>query len=109
MIDVILLVYLGSVFHVPMVDEINPGKVHCYGAGLDPKGVKAGQPAPFTVDASEAGEAPLEIMTTDQTGKKRPAQITPRGNGIYDCVYYPEVEGNIKIEVAYAAQKVPGR
>lgn len=92
-----------------MVDEINPGKVHCYGAGLDPKGVKAGQPAPFTVDASEAGEAPLEIMTTDQTGKKRPAQITPRGNGIYDCVYYPEVEGNIKIEVAYAAQKVPGR
>ena len=99
----------GSPFPVRMVDEINPNKVHCYGAGLDPKGVKAGQPAPFVVDASEAGEAPLEVTTTDQTGAKRPAQITPRGEGVYDCTYYPEVEGNIKVDVNYASQSVPGR
>ena len=43
-------------------------QVQCYGAGVEPKGVRAGQPAPFTVDATEAGEALLECSVTDPSG-----------------------------------------
>lgn len=52
-----------------VADEINPSKVRCSGAGLDPKGVKQGLPAPFVVDASDAGEALLECTLVDPTGR----------------------------------------
>ena len=101
--------YSGSPFKVRVVDEINPQNVRCFGPGLDPKGVRAGQPAPFTVDASTAGDAPLDVTVTDQLGSKRPAQITPRGDNVYDVVYTTEVEGAAKIDVLYANTHVPQR
>ncbi len=58
----------GSPFHVRVVDEVNPNKVRVYGPGVEPNGVRKGNPAPFTVDATEAGQAPLECTTTDQLG-----------------------------------------
>ena len=60
----------GSPFKARIVDPVNAGKVHCYGEGIDPKGVRAGAPTEFTVDAVEAGDAPLEVVISDpQTGK----------------------------------------
>ena len=59
----------GSPFHVGIVDEVNPKRVHVYGKGVDPKGVTANAPTDFTVDASEAGSAPLDVTTTDAVGK----------------------------------------
>jgi len=58
----------GSPFKVHITDQVNPQRVHCYGPGIDPKGVRKGQPALFTVDATQAGIAPLEVTTTDQRG-----------------------------------------
>lgn len=51
---------------------MDASKVKCFGPGLDTKGITAGAPATFTVDTSEAGEAPLEVTYTDQTGEKSP-------------------------------------
>lgn len=65
--DIILLT--GSPFHVDVKNPVNPSKVKCHGPGLDSANVKSGVPAVFTVDASEAGEAPLEVTYTDNTGK----------------------------------------
>ena len=48
---------------------MNPQKVRCFGPGLDPKGVRKGQPALFTVDATQAGDAPCDVFTTDQRGE----------------------------------------
>lgn len=56
----------GSPFHVPIKAPVNPEKVKCYGPGLEPKGVREGAPATFTVDTTEAGEAPLEVTYTDK-------------------------------------------
>ena len=92
-----------------VVDEINPANVRCFGPGLDPKGVRCGQPNSFTVDASEAGDAPLDVTVTDQLGAKRPAKITPRGDNVYDVVYETNVEGAAKIDVNYANTPVPQR
>lgn len=52
-----------------ITDQVNPQRVHCYGPGIDPKGVRKGQPALFTVDATQAGIAPLEVTTTDHRGE----------------------------------------
>ena len=64
-----MLVCAGSPFKVKVVDEVNPNKVKCYGPGIEPQGVRKGQPAMFTVDATTAGYAPLEVTTTDQLGR----------------------------------------
>ena len=59
----------GSPFPVKIKAPVNPNKVKCYGPGLDTnQGVRAGQPATFTVDATEAGEAPLDVSYTDAKG-----------------------------------------
>ena len=60
----------GSPFHVGIKNPVNPAKVKCYGPGLDSREVKAEAPATFTVDTTEAGEAPVEVMFTDDKGKE---------------------------------------
>ena len=60
----------GSPFHVGIKQPVNPAKVQCYGPGLDSRQVQAGRPATFTVDTTEAGEAPLDVTYTDSTGKE---------------------------------------
>ena len=59
---------IGSPFSATISDEVNPQKVRCYGPGIDPKGVRKGQPAHFNVDVTEAGQAPLEVAVTDKNG-----------------------------------------
>lgn len=60
----------GSPFHVGITDKVNPNKVRCYGPGLDSKNVKANKPATFTVDTTEAGQAPLDVTYTTPNGKQ---------------------------------------
>ena len=65
----LLMLFIGSPFKVRIQNPVDASKVKCYGPGLDTKGVKAGEPATFTVDTSEVGEAPIEATTTDQAGE----------------------------------------
>ncbi|KAL4226921.1 hypothetical protein ACF0H5_014899 [Mactra antiquata] len=97
----------GSPFHVGIKDDVNPQKVKCYGPGLESDKVCTDQPASFTVDTSEAGEAPLDVQVTDTTGRQQPADIIPVAEGKYECTYYPVAEGPCKVDVTYANQSVP--
>lgn len=92
-----------------MKNPVDAKKVKCYGPGIEPMGVKTGAPATFTVDTTEAGEAPLEVTCTDQRGRVQPAQLTPVAEGVVDATYYPVEEGPCKVDVKYANQHVPGR
>lgn len=79
----LILYYLGSPFNVAVKNEVNPNKVKCFGPGLDKaKGVPAGHPATFTVDTSEAGEAPLEVSYVDTQGRSKfiPMYLSVRFN-----------------------------
>ena len=58
----------GSPFKVGISDEIRPEKVRCFGPGIEPEGVRKGQPAKFTVDTTGAGQAPLDVSVTDKAG-----------------------------------------
>ncbi|CAG5133090.1 unnamed protein product, partial [Candidula unifasciata] len=98
----------GSPFRVDIKNPVNPAKVKCYGPGLDSANVKAGLPAVFTVDASESGPAPLEVTYTDRTGIKRPADLVPIADRVYQATYVPTVEGPCQVEVKHANQNVPG-
>lgn len=66
---ILFLRLVGSPFRVHITDQVNPQKVRCYGPGIEPKGVRKGQPGIFTVDATEAGNAPLEVATSDPRGQ----------------------------------------
>ncbi|XP_061187564.1 filamin-A-like isoform X11 [Saccostrea echinata] len=98
----------NSPFRVAVKNPVDAKKVKCYGPGIEPMGVKTGAPATFTVDTTEAGEAPLEVTCTDQRGRVQPAQLTPVAEGVVDATYYPVEEGPCKVDVKYANQHVPG-
>jgi filamin len=62
----------GSPFRAVVSDttpaESPAANVKCYGAGLQPKTVRRGQPAVFTIDASKAPvAAPANVVVTDLT------------------------------------------
>ncbi|TPP66480.1 Filamin-A [Fasciola gigantica] len=91
----------GSPFAVPIKDKVDPSRVRCYGPGLEPRGARAQQPATFTVDASQAGDAPIHVATVDRLGRSTPAHVVPRPGqpNIYDVTYVPATEGPCQIEV----------
>ncbi|KAA3679014.1 filamin [Paragonimus westermani] len=91
----------GSPFQVPIRDRVDPSRVRCYGPGLEPRGARAQQPATFTVDASQAGDAPVHVATVDRLGRSTPAHVVPRAAqpGVYDVTYVPNTEGPCQIEV----------
>jgi hypothetical protein len=43
------------------------------------------------------------------SGQSKPAQLTPKGNGLFDVSFTPDKEGSVKIDVAYAGEAVPNR
>jgi len=97
----------GSPFHVTITDKVDAKKVKAFGPGLEPKGVRADVPAEFTVDATEAGVAFLDVAVVDKNGQKKPGHIKPVGDGTYECSYVPEVEGPCQVEVKYGDEHIP--
>uniref|UniRef100_A0A3B4ZYR4 Filamin-C-like n=1 Tax=Stegastes partitus TaxID=144197 RepID=A0A3B4ZYR4_9TELE len=60
----------GSPFRVPVKDPVDPSKVKCSGPGLG-TGVRAHVPQTFTVDSTQAGQAPLDVKLYGPTGKNK--------------------------------------
>ncbi|KAK7101856.1 filamin-A-like isoform X2 [Littorina saxatilis] len=96
-----------SPFRVRISNPVDASKVKCYGPGLDSKGVTAGAPADFTIDAREAGDAPLQVTYTDQTGATFPAEVVPVEEGLFQATYKPTAEGKCKVDVQYGGKEVP--
>lgn len=59
----------GSPFRVPVRDPVDPSKVKCSGPGLG-KGVRAHIPQTFTVDCTQAGQAPLDVKLYGPSGEE---------------------------------------
>lgn len=57
----------GSPFSVPVSDTVDSTKVKCQGPGLG-NNVRANIPQAFTVDASKAGVAPLQVRVQGPKG-----------------------------------------
>lgn len=63
-----LFALIGSPFSVPVHDTVDPTKVKCQGQGLGTN-VRANIPQVFTVDASKAGVAPLQVRVQGPKGE----------------------------------------
>ncbi|XP_036374347.1 filamin-A-like isoform X7 [Megalops cyprinoides] len=96
----------GSPFRVPVRELVDPSKVKCSGPGLG-SGVRAHVPQTFTVDASKAGMAPLEVQLLGPTGVAEPVSIKANGDGTHTVNYTPAKDGPYTVSVKYADQEVP--
>ncbi|XP_062977412.1 filamin-B isoform X3 [Elgaria multicarinata webbii] len=96
----------GSPFKVPVKDVVDPYKVKVVGPGLG-TAVRAKIPQVFTVDASKAGVAPLEVMVTGPRGLAEPVNVVDNGDGTHTVAYTPTQEGPYTIGVKYADEEIP--
>uniref|UniRef100_A0A7M4FQ87 Filamin B n=1 Tax=Crocodylus porosus TaxID=8502 RepID=A0A7M4FQ87_CROPO len=96
----------GSPFKVPVKDVIDPCKVKVVGPGLG-TGVRAKTPQSFTVDASKAGIAPLEVSYFSVLGVVEPVNVVDNGDGTHTVTYTPMQEGPYTVSVIYAGEEIP--
>ena len=61
--------------------DYDPGKVKCYGPGLEDV-VQPNEETYFTIDAREAGKAPLDVLFMDDYGEVKP--LWKDENGVHD-------------------------
>uniref|UniRef100_A0A674D179 Filamin C n=1 Tax=Salmo trutta TaxID=8032 RepID=A0A674D179_SALTR len=102
----------GSPFRVPVKDVVDPSKVKCSGPGLG-DGVRAHVPQAFTVDATQAGKAKVEVQLTGPSGERRetrsaePVAVKNNGDGTHTVNYTPAQDGPYTVSVKYGDQEVP--
>ena len=73
---------------------VDASKVKCKGPGIG-KTVTASFPQEFTVDAKQAGTAPLEVDVTGPDRKKRKPDIKDNKDGTFAVTYVPDLEGEL--------------
>ena len=73
------------------------------GPGLEP-GVKAGLPADIDIDATKAGDAPLEVEVLNPQNKKVKVEIDEEEPGIFAATYYPEKPGKEECTQTYSSR-----
>uniref|UniRef100_A0A3P9J076 Filamin C, gamma a (actin binding protein 280) n=1 Tax=Oryzias latipes TaxID=8090 RepID=A0A3P9J076_ORYLA len=96
----------GSPFRVPVKDPVDPTKVKCSGPGLG-TGVRAHVPQNFTVDCTQAGQAPLDVKLYGPTGTVEPVGVKNNGDGTHTVHYTPAQDGPYTVSVKYSDQEVP--
>ncbi|KAE8293044.1 Filamin-A [Larimichthys crocea] len=96
----------GSPFSVPVSDTVDSTKVKCQGPGLG-NNVRANIPQAFTVDASKAGVAPLQVRVQGPKGVVEPVEVVDNGDQTHTVNYVPSREGPYSINVLYADEEIP--
>ncbi|XP_048343970.1 filamin-B isoform X2 [Sphaerodactylus townsendi] len=94
-------------FIQPASVDFNSDKVKAYGPGLERTGCIVNNPAEFTVDASEAGNAPLKIYAQDGDGDPIDIQTRSKPGGIYACSYIPTKPMKHTLAVTWGGANVP--
>ncbi|KAM9751784.1 filamin-A [Menidia menidia] len=96
----------GSPFSVPVSASVDVGRVKCQGPGLG-SSVRANIPQAFTVDASKAGVAPLQVRVQGPKGVVEPVEVVDNGDQTHSVSYVPTREGPYSINVLYNDQEIP--
>uniref|UniRef100_A0A8C4N1W2 Calponin-homology (CH) domain-containing protein n=1 Tax=Eptatretus burgeri TaxID=7764 RepID=A0A8C4N1W2_EPTBU len=82
-------------------------QVRISGKGVEPTGNVVGQPLEFTVDAKDAGKAPLQAFAQDVDGTPVPVKVVDNGDGTYACRYTPQKPIKHTVVVTWGALNVP--
>jgi filamin len=81
-------------------------KAFASGMGVEPNGPKAGQPAPFIVNAKEAGMASLNCHISGPGEKPIPLEASSMEPGIFALSYTPNEPGPHTVTVTYGGQPI---
>ena len=81
--------------------DYDPGQVKCYGPGLE-EVVQPNEETFFTIDAREAGKAPLDVLFMDDYGEVKP--LWKDENGIHD----PKEGGILAVKLIKAKELIKG-
>ncbi|XP_064160248.1 filamin-B isoform X2 [Anguilla rostrata] len=85
----------------------SPSKVKAYGPGLEKTGCIINKPAEFTVDATDAGKAPVKIFAQTAEGDTVDVKVKNKGDGTYACSYTPTTPVKHTVAVAWGGVNVP--
>ncbi|XP_066922248.1 filamin-A-like isoform X11 [Clytia hemisphaerica] len=97
----------SSPFTVACQEPVDASKVKCKGPGIS-NSVPASLPATFTVDATKAGKAPLDVEVDGPGGVKVPVDVKDNEDGTFEVTYVPEKKGRYNVSPKYGGQAVPG-
>ncbi|XP_066554329.1 filamin B a isoform X1 [Amia ocellicauda] len=92
---------------VPDSGTSRPEQVKAYGPGLEKSGCIINKPAEFTVDAMDAGNAPLKIFAQNVEGEPINVKVKNNGDGTYACSYTPTSPVKHTVAVAWGGVNVP--
>ncbi|XP_050067857.1 filamin-A isoform X5 [Anopheles maculipalpis] len=93
---------------LPKADDFHPELVKVTGPGVEKNGgVIVGKPTEFTVDATRAGSAPLEVKINDVFSNTIAHKITQTESGLKKVSYTAPSAEPVTVEVNYGGVAVP--
>ncbi|XP_049277168.1 filamin-A isoform X5 [Anopheles funestus] len=93
---------------LPKADDFHPELVKVTGPGVEKNGgVIVGKPTEFTVDATRAGSAPLEVKINDVFSNTIAHKITQTESGTKKISYTAPTAEPVTVEVNYGGVAVP--
>ena len=99
----------GAPVPVDVYPNGDASKCKASGPGIEPRGLIAGKPATFKVDAQRAGDGDVEVIVTTPNPKMESnVKVTKRGLGIFDCEYNSSLTGPYEVKVLFAGEPIPG-
>ncbi|KAJ8259883.1 hypothetical protein GJAV_G00174540 [Gymnothorax javanicus] len=91
----------------PDNNTCSPSKVKAFGPGLEKTGCIINKPAEFTVDAKDAGKAPMKVFAQTAEGAPVDVKMKNKGDGTYACSYTPTSPVKHTVAVAWGGVNVP--
>lgn len=93
----------------PLRPRTNPGKVRCYGPGIESSGPVVGAPTNFTIETFSAGKGKVEafLQTPDGRVENLECKFNNDRNLTYTCKYTPQCEGDFVVIVKFSGREIP--
>ncbi|XP_053682434.1 filamin-A isoform X2 [Sabethes cyaneus] len=94
---------------LPKIDDFHPELVKVFGPGIEKNGsVIINKPTEFTVDASRAGDAPLEVKINDVFANTIQHKFVKNENDTKTVLYTAPTADPVTVEVNYGGVAIPG-
>ncbi|XP_065072532.1 filamin-A isoform X4 [Ochlerotatus camptorhynchus] len=94
---------------LPKVDDFHPELVKVSGPGIEKNGsVITNKPTEFTVDATKAGDAPLEVKINDVFANTIQHKFMKNSDGTKKVMYTAPTAEPVTVEVNYGGVAIPG-
>uniref|UniRef100_UPI00358F87F3 filamin-C-like isoform X2 n=1 Tax=Myxine glutinosa TaxID=7769 RepID=UPI00358F87F3 len=85
----------------------NAGICRAWGRGLQAKGLRVREAAPFRVHTKGAGTGELVVVVRQPGGAEETLKKQDVGDGVFDFEYRPNIPGKYTVSITWAGQHIP--